>query len=67
MPACERCWSDSGGDADAYQALIKTQTCTPAQQAGPDATMCLGCGHRTVHQYAKVCMTCHYVAGDTQP
>jgi hypothetical protein len=60
MPSCERCWSDAGGDAEAYSELVRARwpVCTPEQQAGPDRTKCFGCGRTTVHQHAKVCMVC---------
>jgi len=64
MTACEKCWSDSYGDAAEYQRRISERNaqqhrCTPEEQAGPDATVCPTCGRRAVHQYAKVCMACH--------
>lgn len=61
MTACEKCWSDAHGDADRYRELVIKRylsPCTPEEQAGPDATVCSGCGRKTVHQHAKVCMAC---------
>lgn len=58
MPSCEACWAASGGDADEYARLIKINTCSPEQQAGPDARTCPKCTRRTVHQHAWICMAC---------
>lgn len=78
MASCEKCWRDSAvarlyraDYEDPYGALIDQRdlagmTCTPEEQAGPDATECPVCGLRTVHQYAKVCMT-HGCRGPNTP
>lgn len=61
MAACERCWSSASMASDPsaeYQRLIKERRCTPQEMAGPDATMCKKCKTASVHQHAKVCMTC---------
>lgn len=66
MGACERCWRDaqatafrSGADQQAlYRELLAGRSCTPEQQAGPDATECAACRRMTVHQYSGVCMAC---------
>jgi hypothetical protein len=39
MAACEKCWTDSRGDFDRYQELLKQRddlglVCTPKQRAG---------------------------------
>lgn len=68
MPACERCWADSGGDADEYRRTLDrrvgTNRCTPEQQAGPNATKCVRCRNLTAHQYCRVCMLCGYDNSD---
>ena len=56
MSACEKCWADAGGNADAYGQLLLVrwnlhQVCTPEQQAGPDARKCPRCGRKTLHQH----------------
>jgi hypothetical protein len=58
MASCESCWAEAGGDADEYARLLKARTCGPEQQAGPDATLCPECRRRTVHQHARICMSC---------
>ena len=63
MASCEKCWVDSRRRGVSYSTLLHErdadgETCTPEQQAGPDATKCPECGKQTVHQYAKVCMAC---------
>jgi len=64
MPSCERCWADAHkGYADPieqYHRLITTRTCTPEQQAGPDAGVCPKCERKTMHQHCNVCMACGY-------
>lgn len=63
MAACEKCWSEAGGDAEAFRALVSHRNrigaaCSPEEQAGPDAAQCTNCERKTVHQYAGVCMNC---------
>ena len=67
MPSCEKCWSDSRSAAIyeelAYSRLLDERdkagkTCTPEQQAGPDATRCEKCDRMTRHQHCHVCMVC---------
>lgn len=70
MASCEKCWSDAymmkysdpmKGQTEHYQDLIeerKDNPCTPEQQAGEDAKKCPECGGITIHQYAKLCMSC---------
>ena len=63
MSACERCWRDSGGDPERYSELLKTQNCTPEQQAGgEDAGICPQCNRKTIHLYTGRCMVvgCDY-------
>lgn len=57
MSACEKCWSDAGGDPLLYMNLIKNRKCSPEEQAGPGAGMCPRCGRQTLHQYTSECMT----------
>ena len=56
MPSCEKCWREAGGNPDRYKELLITRSCTPEEQAGPDAGMCPVCKRQTLHQYCKVCM-----------
>ena len=56
MTACERCWSQSGGDSERYAELVKTNDCTPEQEAGRHAGLCPECERYTLHQYVKICM-----------
>ena len=56
MASCEKCWTDARGIPEEYMRLVKARTCTPEEQAGPDAKYCIGCGRRTIHQWAGVCM-----------
>jgi len=56
MSACERCWAEAGGNAGEYRRLLSLRSCTPEQQAGPDAGLCLHCGRRTRHQHTGECM-----------
>jgi hypothetical protein len=45
---------DPLGDQSArYREIIKAHTCTPEQQAGPDAAECPHCRRPTLHQYTK--------------
>lgn len=61
MPSCERCWADAGGNIEIYKYLLDERTCTPEQQAGPDARRCPVCERNTVHQHAGVCMACYWI------
>lgn len=72
MASCEKCWRDAhrapdASVADEYARLLKqrdrTNPCTPEEQAGEHATSCGGCGRRTVHQHARVCMACDWREG----
>ena len=69
MASCERCWYRSRGNVDRYHELLRTEACTPEQQAGPDALWCPECGRRTWHQYAGVCTVDprHGQAAETAP
>ena len=63
MVSCDRCWVDAGGDPDEHRRLVderneNEQACSFEDQAGPDATVCMACGHKTVHQPAGVCVRC---------
>ncbi len=66
MYSCERCWSDANrisfwGEEDhsvVYQNLLKTQQCTPEENAGPDSTLCVKCKRKTIHQHVKQCVIC---------
>ncbi len=64
MAACERCWnraySPFGGQIARYHELLKFHTCTPEEQAGPNAQECPVCRRKSVHQFAKVCVICHW-------
>jgi len=60
MSSCEACWKDSGGDVNLYQKLVKERTCTPEEQAGPQAEECPRCHRRTLHQYTGTCTSCSY-------
>ena len=33
------------------------RSCTPEEQAGPDATVCEACKRKTVHQHTHLCQT----------
>ena len=56
MSSCERCWREAGGDPDRYSELLKINECTPEEQAGGrDASICEGCGRKTIHLYTKKC------------
>lgn len=61
MSGCERCWADSGGDADEYHRLLETRSCSPEQQAGIDARTCPDCNRLAIHQHTGECMACTYV------
>jgi hypothetical protein len=67
MASCEKCWGDAfdrmittGKDqAEYYHDLIierKDNPCTPEEQAGEDAKLCLECKRKTVHQYTHCCV-----------
>ena len=69
MPSCEKCWGDSylraltsfKDQSECYHDLIQernSKPCTPEEQAGSDASICPECHRKTIHQYAKVCMSC---------
>ena len=62
MSTCEKCWSDAGGNAEHYQALVDQRigrdTCTPEQQAGFNAEVCESCNRKTVHQHTGKCVIC---------
>lgn len=62
MSACEKCWSDAGGNPDSYSILLKQSKCTPEEQAGEDARYCLYCERKTAHQWTGQCMDpkCRY-------
>lgn len=63
MPACEKCWRDSGGIPDDYYELIKARAlehCSPEEQAGECATKCASCQRVTAHQHCGICMACGY-------
>lgn len=65
MPTCEKCWTDAHRDpyADSiaeYQRLCNSRTCTPEEQAGPDAGLCARCCRRTLHQHCGICMRCGF-------
>lgn len=57
MSACERCWADAygpyGNQSERYQELIAERSCTPEQQAGPDAGQCPSCKRMTLHQHTS--------------
>lgn len=56
MSACEKCWSDAGGDSAEYHRLMGVRKCTPEEQAGPAAGICPICRRRTLHQYSHEAM-----------
>ena len=54
-----KCWSDSRGcddSLDEYHRLLKSRTCTPEEQAGPDAAVCPATGRKVHHQHTGECM-----------
>ncbi len=67
MASCERCWTLAGGNAEYYSYLIKTNNCTPEEQAGPDAKECPKCKRKTMHQLCGICMVCDVVPKEEQP
>lgn len=65
MSGCERCWRDAhamwvGDPLAEYERLVRERSCTPEQQAGPDAGVCAVCGQVTSHQHTGECMACGY-------
>ena len=65
MAACEKCWvaahtlaaSRQTSVAAAYSELAdEKHPCTPEEQAGPGAKICVCCGRKTLHQHAGECM-----------
>lgn len=68
MSACERCWHDAvnrddrGDISEIYRKLLTERQganqCTPEQQAGPNAGICIRCGRETLHQFTHECMAC---------
>lgn len=72
MASCEKCWEDSGGDADMYHQLLEAREnngipCSPEDQAGRDAAWCPHCKRHTVHQHSKECMCCYRTLGPSAP
>jgi len=62
MSICERCWAEAGGNTTRYRQLLQTRTCTPEEQAGPDAGTCSRCGRRALHQHTGECMACAHLS-----
>jgi hypothetical protein len=70
MPGCQKCWNDAGrramntmsDKADIYHDLIEERTgpleCTPEEQAGDEAEVCVDCDRKTVHEVHSSCMVC---------
>lgn len=67
VSSCEKCWRDAcraagpfGDVAAEYRRLLQERTgpatCTPEEQAGPDALWCYECHRRTFHQHTRICM-----------
>jgi len=67
MSTCEKCWADAyrlelagkGNQPRIYERLLrerKDHPCTPEEQAGPDAQICLNCKRKTLHQITGQCM-----------
>jgi len=66
MSSCEKCWADAyrmemageGSRPDLYERLIRdpNRNCTPEEQAGPDAKICLVCKRKVLHQITGQCM-----------
>lgn len=61
MASCEKCWSESTSVEDYYE-LIKTNKCTPEEEAGTDAEDCPKCKRKTIHQIIKKCVLCYHSA-----
>ena len=59
MSGCEKCWEDSGGNAERYHELIKTRECTQEEQTGRGTPpiICEGCGGEINPDYGK-CLRC---------
>jgi len=60
MPSCEKCWSEAhramvGDPVALYQSLVETHSCTPEEQAGPDAGICGICNRYTLHEHTHSC------------
>ena len=64
MSSCEKCWQDAAGNVDEYGRLIKTRQCSPEEQAGLSATICLDCNRLTVHQYTGKCQNPDCLRGE---
>ena len=58
MASCEKCWNEAGGDPKIYRELLKTNNCTPEEQAGVGAEKCPKCDRNTVHIYCHSCVIC---------
>lgn len=56
MASCEKCWRDSGGNPNRYSELVKSRNCTPEEQAGMGADICMACNRATMHIYCGICM-----------
>lgn len=65
MASCEKCWvaahtlaaSDQTSVVEAYTKLVsEAHLCTPEEQAGPGAGICVCCGRKALHQHAGECM-----------
>lgn len=68
MSSCEKCWSDAQftssytrqySVAEEYQRLMAERadhSCTPEEQAGPEAKKCPTCGRMVLHQHTGECM-----------
>lgn len=75
MSACEKCWSLAGGNPVRYRRLIidaaehNAVTCTPEEQAGPNAKECPICKRMTLHQHTGEpmcgCPTPQHRAGES--
>lgn len=65
LPTCEKCWSDASGIKSKYNELLEQRereknTCSPEDQAGPNAKLCPTCKRKTCHQLYHICMSCGY-------
>lgn len=62
MSACEKCWSDAGGDSEIYRRLSRERSanpCSPTEHAGGEAAgFCPVCDNRTVHAVTGICIVC---------
>jgi len=55
MASCEKCWKESNGDIDLYHELLKTNQCTPEEQAGgKEAGFCKICARKTIHAHRRM-------------